>query len=163
MNIVGIDKVGGVQTSSSAEFTRQVGTATSLMLQTKEYPHFALACVKVWLYPPILMKQIRFFYDYRGQPIGYATWAFLSDDVVDRLKNDPRFILHDSEWNEGSNVWVMDFVAISGYSRNLVAKLAEVEFLDCALVKSARRRPDGKLGRVTSWRRRSLSEARIDD
>ncbi|MBZ3269597.1 toxin-activating lysine-acyltransferase [Xanthomonas perforans] len=133
------------------------------MLQTKEYPHYALACVKVWLYPPILMRQIRFFYDYRGQPIGYVTWAFLSDDVVDKLKHDPRFILHDSEWNEGCNVWIMDFVAISGYARDLVGKLAESEFLDCALVKSARRRTDGTLGRVSNWRRRSIGEAPVHD
>ncbi|WLA12161.1 toxin-activating lysine-acyltransferase [Xanthomonas translucens] len=147
------NKIGSVQTRSSAEFSRQVGTATSLMLQTKEYPHFSLACIKVWLYPPILMRQIRFFYDYRGQPVGYVTWAFLADDVVERLKFDPRFMLHDSEWNEGGNAWVMDFVAMPGYARDLVAELTETEFLEYELVSSARRRPDGRLGRVTSWRR----------
>lgn len=159
LSTISPNKLAENQATSSVEFCRQVGIATSLMLQTQEYPHFALACVKVWLYPPILMRQVRFFYDYRGQPIGYATWAFLAEDVVDRLKHDPRFMLHDSEWNEGDSVWVMDFVAMPGYVRALVAELAETEFFRCNVVHSARRGRDGSIKRVTSWHRRALGGA----
>lgn len=48
------------------------------------------------------------------EPVGYLTWAYLSDEVASEKRQGCDRMLHPSEWNEGLNLWVMDFVAPQG-------------------------------------------------
>jgi hypothetical protein len=37
----------------------------------------------------------------RGEPVAYATWAFLTNECGERIVRDPGYVLHPSERNEG--------------------------------------------------------------
>ncbi len=148
------------QSESSADFTRQLGVAALLMLQCRRYPHFPIACLQVWVHPPILLRQIKFFYDYKGNPIGYMTWAFLATDVEEKWISDPKTLLHFSEWNEGDRLWIMDFVVPSGFARTIAAYVSQTMFPAYAEARALRRNNDGTVRAVNIWRRRLQLAAR---
>ncbi len=142
------------QDDENADYARQLGTAAMLMLQCKRYPYFPIASLAAWIQPAILLKQIKFFFDYKGRPIGYLTWAFLAPDVEEKWISDPKVLLHFSEWNEGDRLWIMDFVAPSGFARTISAYARHSMFPDHSEARSLRRRADGSVRSVSVWRRR---------
>jgi cytolysin-activating lysine-acyltransferase len=134
-------------------FHQSLGLVAAVMLNSREYCQYPIACLKFWIEPAILLNQIHFFFDLGGQPIGYMTWAYLAEDTEKRLLHDPDVLLHLSEWNEGESLWILDLVVLDGSLKNqlreafsLLSKFAEA--------KSLRRRADGTVRKVTKWRRR---------
>jgi cytolysin-activating lysine-acyltransferase len=147
------------QDAENAEYARQLGTAALLMLQCQRYPYFPIASLAAWIQPAILLKQIKFFFDFKGRPIGYMTWAFLAPDVEEKWISDPRVLLHFSEWNEGDRLWIMDFVAPSGFARTIARYAEHNMFPGHDEARSLRRRPDGSVRSVSVWRRRKAAGA----
>ena len=94
-----------------------VGFATMVLLQSKKYSLFHILTIKIWLEQAIMLDQIKFYFDWNGHPIGYVTWAYLAEDVEKRLVEDPDFVLHYSEWNEGGNAWIIDFCMPTGNAK----------------------------------------------
>lgn len=146
------------QDPESADHARQVGTAAMLMLQCKQYPRFPVACLAAWIQPAVLLRQMKLFFDFKGRPIGYMTWAFLAPDVEARWVNDPKVMLHFSEWNEGERLWIMDFVAPSGFARPIARHAMESMFPGHDEARSLRRRADGTVRSVSVWRRRGVAD-----
>jgi|GEM_PF-4150239 hemolysin-activating ACP:hemolysin acyltransferase len=64
--------------------------------------------------PAIQLDQIMFAFDQAGLPVGLVSWAYLADDVHNALLVDAWRPLHISEWNEGSNLWIMTLLAKRG-------------------------------------------------
>jgi len=147
------------QNESSAAFARQLGNAAMLMMQSKNYQFFAVMCMRVWIQPAIVLKQIKFFFDADGVPAGYVTWAFMAADTEHRFIHDPKVLLHDSEWIEGERLWIMDFVARKGAARAMLGQIRETMFLSFTEARSLRRRPDGTVRCVNVWRRHVKSDA----
>jgi len=80
------------------------------------------------------------------------TWALLAEDTEQRLIHDPEVLLHFSEWNEGDRLWLLDFVLLDGNIRTVVKEAFRL-FPHFTEAKSLRRRPDGSVRKVTTWRR----------
>lgn len=142
------------QSPESIEYMSQLGAITNLMLQNKRYHYYPMACLTAWIQPPLLLKQFKIFYSHKGAPVGYLTWAWLAPDVEDRWVNDPKVMLHFTEWNEGELLWIMDFLALPGYARLLQRHVLLGLFPDQTQAKSLRRNTDGSTRSVTTWRRR---------
>lgn len=77
-------------------------------MHSKTYFTFRLVDLRAWLIPAADHKQIMVFFDYFGNPKGYIIWANIAPDSELRLLNDPNFILHESEWDEGNSTWILD-------------------------------------------------------
>lgn len=92
----------------------------SLMTPASRLP-LHLACRNIW--SAILLDQIDFIFDSKGIPVGYATWAFVTDNCADLLIDNANYQPHLSEWNEGCNLWIIDFVAPYGNAAALARKL----------------------------------------
>jgi cytolysin-activating lysine-acyltransferase len=90
---------------------QKIGMATWLALRCENYRQFQIDSIQEWLEVPIELDQIKFFYDYFGSPVGFVVWAYLAPEVAYRLVNDSNFEMHISEWNEGNELWIIDFVA----------------------------------------------------
>jgi hemolysin-activating ACP:hemolysin acyltransferase len=104
------------------------------------------------LLPPLRLQQIKIFYHQnRHFPIGYVTWAFLAPDVERRLLEDPTSELHLSEWNEGTDVWIMDLVA-PGYCIEIIHHIKQQMFLEHNAVHWLPRR-DRSAGKSRAWLR----------
>ncbi|WP_175804332.1 toxin-activating lysine-acyltransferase [Burkholderia cenocepacia] len=85
----------------------ELGCVTSLMLAQPVVSNRDLVRLNAWILPAIELRQIKVFFGANGKPVGFVTWAFLSDDVV-RTVEGGGFISHLSEWNEGRDLWVID-------------------------------------------------------
>jgi cytolysin-activating lysine-acyltransferase len=137
-----------------AEYYYRFGLVASAMTKSSKYCGYPIACLGVWIEPAIRLDQIHFFYDLSGNPIGYMTWALLAEDTEQRLLNDPDILFHLSEWNEGARLWIMDLVLLDG---NIGGALNEAFALFPSFrgAKSLRRRDDGTIRKVTTWRHRT--------
>ena len=86
-----------------------IGFACLIIFMCRHYSLFQIMTLRLWIVPAIDHKQILFFFDNTDTPIGYVTWAHLAPDSELRLLQDPSFLLHTSEWNEGGKTWIVDF------------------------------------------------------
>jgi cytolysin-activating lysine-acyltransferase len=134
-----------------SEFLEQVGLAATVMGQSPQYCEYPIACIQLWLEPAIRHNQIKFFRNESGVAVGYITWAWLAEDTEFRLIHDRSVLLHISEWNEGDRLWILDFVLLSGDIRVRLRDAAAL-FKDEQSAKSLRRRDDGAVRKVTTWR-----------
>jgi hemolysin-activating ACP:hemolysin acyltransferase len=104
---------------------------------------------------PIFTEQLAVFYRWNdSEPVGYVTWALLAPDVEHRWLHDPQVLLHESEWNEGENLWIMDFLALPGYCEDIVEFIEQNMFAGYSEARSVRRNADGTVRKVSTWRRR---------
>ena len=127
----------------ASEKSNLVGAACRIAMQSKTYYSFRLIDFRTWILPAIDHKQIMIFFDYFGHPKGYITWANLAPDTELRILNDPGFLLHDSEWDEGSSTWILDCCFPNGgllyaipHLRNLLREQGVIR------VRWGRRNPD---------------------
>jgi cytolysin-activating lysine-acyltransferase len=137
---------------SSDDYHRRMGMVAATMTRSSEYCQYPIACLAVWIEPAVLLDQIHFFRDRGDNVVGYMTWAFLAEDTEQRLLHDPEVIFHLSEWNEGDRLWIMDFVLLGGRLRALLKEAARL-FPGFERAKSLRRRENGSIRKVTTWRR----------
>jgi cytolysin-activating lysine-acyltransferase len=130
------------------------GAVAHVMAQSKQYRGYPFVSLTAWIDPPIFVDQIAIFYDSKGRnPVGYITWAWLAPDVVDRWKNDPKVMLHESEWTEGESLWIMDFVALPGYCLDIIALVKKTMFLEVAEANWLRRDVEGRIRKCNVYRR----------
>lgn len=130
------------------------GIVAHLMSLSPLYGRFPMVSLTVWIDPAILTNQFAIFYDtYSGDPVGYVTWAFLAPDVEHRWLTDQKVMLHFSEWNEGDNLWIMDFLALPGYCEDIVEFIERNMFLDHLQASFLRRNADGTVRKLSCWKR----------
>ena len=138
---------------------RQLGLAVMLMLQDKTYSEMQVLCLKVWTEQAILHNQIRFFFNDLGAPVGYGTWAYLSDEVEKKLMEQGDCLLHPSEWNEGDRLWILDLCSPEGHTADIVRHLKTNLFGRAREAKWIRHGKSTTKGRVRLFRRRLSSYA----
>lgn len=128
------------QNAPSAEFNAVLGTAVSLMASSANCAYFSMQHVTAWLIPAITTGQIHIFCDRRGQPVGYLTWAFLSETAERRWLMNPDGIFHVSEWNEGTRLWLIDLVALPRFGPSIIRQIKTGMFQEHSIGCWLRRR-----------------------
>lgn len=134
--------------STAAEF----GFANWVLFDTGR-GRFSIASAVIWIMPAIRHRQIVFLFDNRGKPVAYATWAFVSDAVLEALRADRVAALEPTEWNEGLNLWIVDIVAMPGCIRPLMRRLRQAVGAAAPEAHGLRRGPDGNIVRQIRVRR----------
>jgi len=138
--------------TSERTYHEKLGLAVAAMMASDAYCRYPVACLTEWVKPAILLDQIHFFFDRTGHLGGYLTWAFLTEDTEERLIGDPRVLLHLSEWNEGDRLWFMDMVVINTEIRRYLSYAKTTLFPGAQEAFSLRRRSDGSVYKVVTWR-----------
>ncbi|HYJ42183.1 MAG TPA: toxin-activating lysine-acyltransferase [Steroidobacteraceae bacterium] len=115
----------------------------------------ALQPLGIHLWPAVRLNQIGFLYNSKGSPVAFATWAFVTDEVAQSMLADPNYNMDISEWNEGDQLWLVDFVAPFGEARNLMRKLCTVYLPGAWRVRGIRRYSKGKQPRVVDFKRKA--------
>ncbi|WP_426212362.1 toxin-activating lysine-acyltransferase [Massilia sp. TWP1-3-3] len=70
------------------------------------------------------------FFNSYGQCVGYVLWAMISSEVESKLLTTGDASLHISEWTEGANLWIVDFVVPFGSLRHALEKLRDSIFAE---------------------------------
>ena len=84
------------------------GGLLSLFAGRSDRRRLHAAALVNWLYPLARLKQLRVFKDEDGYSAAYLAWAFLSPSTLEDLAEGCRDQLHISEWNEGTQLVVLD-------------------------------------------------------
>ncbi|MDF4005197.1 toxin-activating lysine-acyltransferase [Luteibacter sp. PPL552] len=142
----------GLPNGSGATFATSLGYMTQLLFRGPR-KNFPISAIANWLAPPVRLGQHVMFFDEHANPIGYATWAYLSDEVSAMMEQDVVSLLHPSEWNEGLNVWVTDLFSLPGFSSYIISHLRNVTFRDVNLVRALKRDSNDSLVRVRKFMR----------
>lgn len=125
----------------------QFGSIMQVLLNTGRKT-FKLISIALQTMPALRVNQLRVIRNTRGEPMGYAIWAFLSDEVAAEMVANPDRLLHYSEWNEGLNLWIIDFVALPGFARVLASTLRNGPLQGFDRFHGIRTRDDGSIRNV---------------
>ncbi len=132
----------------------QLGAIVRTLLATPRKA-FRIGALEPQVLPALEVQQAVVLRDNRGSVQGYALWAFVTDVVLNELVADPMRLLHRSEWNEGLNLVIMDFVALDGAARALARRLRMIELRGFEKAYAIRRTGQGAERVMTFKRRRS--------
>lgn len=88
--------------------------------------------------PAIRQKRIAFYFDAFNQVAGCVIWAFVADDVRERLFRYGKFHLHESEWNEGEDLWIVELMAPFGHLKYMLRDLYETRFKEMPTISYLR-------------------------
>jgi len=139
-------------TDASADSQSQLHVSVCLgalmqILMSTERQNFKLVSIIVQTLPAVRLNQVCVHRNVRGEPVAYAMWAFLSEEVAAEMRADPGRILHYSEWNEGLELWIIDFVALPGFALPLATQLRRGILRGLRKAHGVRTRADGSVRR----------------
>ncbi|UTO03893.1 toxin-activating lysine-acyltransferase [Serratia nematodiphila] len=58
----------------------------------KNYSLYHIKTLQLWTQEAINQNQFKILFDHLDNPLGYITWAYLRDETLGRLINDPQFL-----------------------------------------------------------------------
>lgn len=132
-----------VATKSEAAVTLSsvLGEVVFLMMTPPSHKHLFLTDLEWLVMPPLTLRQFRLWRQ-GTRPIGFASWAFLSEEVAERVRGGVRK-LKPADWKSGDNAWLMDVVAPNAeFAQQMVEELKKTVFPGQVL-KGLRPRADG--------------------
>ncbi len=103
-----------------------LGSVVWLMARSPERRFTFLADLEWAALPPILLDQCRIFLQGK-MPFAYVTWAFVSDEVQERLIGGTTK-LAPHEWKSGDNLWLIDIIAPFGSASEIVDEVHRINF-----------------------------------
>ncbi|PSW09577.1 toxin-activating lysine-acyltransferase [Photobacterium sanctipauli] len=104
-----------------------LGEMTWLLLQSPVHQEYRLSALEDRFLHALELQQFQIFYDSNG-PIGLVTWAWISEDWHQQLLEADQW-LPVGQWQSGSFLWFMDFIAPFGHCAQLRRELGNL-FVD---------------------------------
>jgi len=105
-----------------------LGEVVWLMSQSKTHQSVTAGELTSRLIPAINHGQVRVF-QAKDKLIGAAIWAFVSDEVEQRLaQSNPQ--LEPQDWTSGTTVWLIDLIAPFGAEKTMLEEMKETLFPD---------------------------------
>lgn|SRR5215469_3967877 len=139
------------QAGAGSALAERLGWALFIICARGCYMDFPIASLKVWLLPPATLSQFHLFVDKcDGKLLGYMTWAWFSEETERRWKAGTMDTIHLSEWNEGSRLWIIDFVTLPGYTEVCIKQAPSVFPTGTVAYTLARRALDETVATI-SW------------
>jgi cytolysin-activating lysine-acyltransferase len=132
------DYVFAARNVSSDEHHVKLGYAAALLASIARRPHMPMPAAIRLLDVAIGFDQFKLYLTGYGRPVAYVAWAFLSHDVEQRITRTKSPLLHVSEWNEGSSLWIMDLVAPHGHLSFVLRDLRDALFREHQTVRYVR-------------------------
>lgn len=108
------------------------GQAAWLMMMSQTHKHLFIGDMEWLLTPPIMLKQFRIWRN-NNIPFAFASWAYLNEDSIQRLKSGNRR-LSPADWNNGEEAWLIDMVCPHGDPERVLQDLKENVFADRTLM-----------------------------
>ncbi|MYM24376.1 toxin-activating lysine-acyltransferase [Duganella sp. FT135W] len=138
------------------EIAEQCGYAAQLMSQNRSHHKLNLEYMRQVIEPAIRQRRIKFYFNEDGGIVGYVAWAWLAEEVAERVIAKGTFNLHESEWNEGNQLWIVDLLVPYGSLPYVMRHLRDKQFKDNAALHYLRRRGDNQV-QVRTLRREMFS------
>lgn len=103
-----------------------LGPVSWLMMNNPTTRHSFLADLEWRVMPPLILEQAKLYM--RGDmPTAFATWAYLSDAVIERFASPP-YQLSPGDWKSGDTAFLIDVFAPYGGVKDVLADLRATVF-----------------------------------
>ena len=99
---------------------RTLGEAVSLMAPMSKYQQTTIADIKARVLPPIVLQQARVF-RHKGFPVAFVSWAMVSEEVEQRLLQNPGDVPKANEWRSGRKLFFVDIASPKGNEEQIKA------------------------------------------
>lgn len=130
-----------------------LGEVVWLMSRSDAHKHLFMTEIDWLILPPVQLRQFR-IWRRDNQPIGYASWAYLSDEAAARLADGALGTrlrrIAPGEWKGGDQLWLVDVVTPFGGADGMVRELREKVFAGQKL-RTLQTAPDGTGVAVVEW------------
>ena len=83
-----------------------------IMSQCTKFKDMRLSGIQRIILPPMRLGQYKIYSD-KEVPIGYASWALLSDELSEGYKNNT-YKIKAQDWNSGDNLWLVNVLCPKG-------------------------------------------------
>ena len=83
-----------------------------IMSQCERFKDMRLSGIQRIILPPLRLGQYRIYSD-KEVPMGYVSWALLSDELSEGYKNNT-YKIQAQDWNSGNNFWLMNVLCPKG-------------------------------------------------
>lgn len=97
-----------------------IGYAAALCSVTRSHQEGFTQRLVAVLQPAITVRQFIVYFNDDDAPVGFVAWALLTDSVLSTCQRDSSYLLHWSEWNEGSLRCIVDSVAPYGHVQLII-------------------------------------------
>jgi hemolysin-activating ACP:hemolysin acyltransferase len=130
-----------------------VDRATEIGFATQIFWRSGMSPAQSWLIPTYLLpamglRQAAFDFGANGMPEAVIGWAFLSEAVSRELARNPWRQLHASEWNEGTELWILALLGSPGKAAALLRRVLRGPLADFRRIRGFQRHPDGSIKRL---------------
>lgn len=132
-----------------------LGEVTSLMMASSLHENYRIRDVNNNIIPALQLNQFR-IYKIGNKPIGFVSWAYLSDDIENKFTSEPIF-LELEDWHSGDNLFFMDFMAPFGHARQIIQDLRDNIFQNYQIAKALRFKEIGNLKKVAKYYQRNTA------
>ena len=100
---------------------RLLGELTYLMLHSPLHRSYFINDIGSVFLPAIDCNQFR-IYRLKNHPIGFLTWARLTNEVEKKYVAGSYNLCPD-DWDAGNNIWIIDMISPFGYMRKIARDL----------------------------------------
>ena len=130
-----------------------LGEAVWLLGRSNAHKHLFISELDWLLVPALQLRQFR-IWRHNGQPVGFASWAYLTQESADRFVESAKAgrmgRIAPNEWKSGDQLWLIDFLAPFGGSEEMIKELREKIFAG-RKIKTLQPAPDGSGPAVMEW------------
>ena len=110
-----LDKFAEARVQRSA--AALLGEVVGLMLASDLHRRWPIALIEKFVLPAFHHHQFRLYRD-GPKPIGYISWALLSQEVEDRYLAGG-YLLTPQDWKSGELPWLIDFIVPYGHVKQV--------------------------------------------
>jgi cytolysin-activating lysine-acyltransferase len=119
---------GGAKTNSPQQTQSNrltaIGHAVWLMSRSPVHKHLMITDLEWLVTPPIMLSQFR-LWQKDGNPVGFASWAYLGEEAEERIVTKSIRRLMPTDWKSGENLWLIDFLSPFGGQEEMLKELRE--------------------------------------
>lgn len=129
-----------------------LGAMAWLMSHSAYHRQWSAHAFNAEIVPAVVLNQFRIYRDTNGEPVGFVTWAFTTQQVRDGLAART-YCLQFKDWRGGDQLLFNDFIAPWGHGRWIANDLRTNLFLNHQSAYSFSRNLDGSIRKIQHWRR----------
>ncbi|WP_051208267.1 toxin-activating lysine-acyltransferase [Saccharospirillum impatiens] len=127
-----------------------LGMMMWLMKHADYHSQWPLWSVDTDIVPALIHGQSKLYFDEHRSPVGFATWAWLTDEAKVQVLEDTG-PLEVNQWNQGDHLMFADFVAPWGHSLHILNDLRGHMFPEHRAF-SIGRNPNGSIRKIYYWK-----------
>lgn len=135
-------KGGWLRVAPPQKLHQLIGEVTSLMMLSKVHRKMQIRDISDIVLPFVNIDQFRIYHNGQGQPVGFITWAYFSEEVEQEYLNG-KAVLSEKELKSGDIIYMTDFIAPYGHTRRIIKEL-RTNIFPHAEVKALRFTEQGK-------------------